>query len=186
MDQAPIYASSERIDQILGTYRDQLGGDFDGYRGHTLRVLTHAMAFIGDDQTHLPLMETVAAYHDIGIWTKDDLAYLEPSVDLVLKDNAAMGWGFDPELLKAMIHWHHKITPYRGANADLVNAFRKADWIEASEGKIRKGVSKGRLKEVHDAIPDHGFANILKEAMTRLGGSFAKGQMRVLRTVFKF
>merc|ERR1712000_44195 len=34
---------------------------------------------------------------------------------------------------KALVY-HHKITPFEGPHADIVNAVRKADWIDATQG----------------------------------------------------
>ncbi|MEM9212183.1 MAG: HD domain-containing protein [Pseudomonadota bacterium] len=186
MHDAPIISDSARVDELLVRFKDQIGADFAAYRGHVLRVLTHAMAFLNGKSEHQPLIETALVYHDIGLWTAQDLAYLEPSEEMVVRHNTEQGWGFDPDLLVAIIHWHHKITPYKGPNAEIVNAVRKADWIEASQGMIRKGVSRARLQAVHTAIPDHGFGDVLQNLAKTLGGSAIKGNLRVLARVFKW
>lgn len=180
-----IIDHSERVERLFEPYQDVLGDDYKAYRGHVYRVITYAMHFLGGDDTHRALVETAFVYHDIGLWTKHDLAYLEPSEELALSDNAEKGWGLDPELLRNVIHWHHKVTPYRGPHADVVNACRKGDWIDATGGKVRKGLSRDQVAQVEAAIPSYGFADVLQRLAKDLGGSAFKGNMRVLSHVFK-
>jgi len=180
-----IIDHSDRVEQLFEPYREVIGDDFKAYRGHVYRVITYAMHFLGGDDAHRALVETAFVYHDIGLWTKNELAYLGPSEELAVKDNAEKGWGLDPQLLRDAIHWHHKITPYRGPNADVINACRKGDWIDATGGKIRKGLTREQVAQVEAAIPSHGFADVLQRLAGDLGGTAFKGNMRVLRHVFK-
>jgi len=180
-----IINHSDRVEALLAPYKDAIGVDYDAYRAHIYRVLSFSMHFLKNDETYRPLVETALVYHDIGLWTDGDLAYLEPSEHLALRDNQENNFGLDPDALVAAIHWHHKITAYKGQGADLVNAIRKADWVEVSQGKLRKGLSKAQIKAVHDAIPDHGFPDTLQRLTGELGGSAIGGTTRLLRHVFK-
>lgn len=155
------------------------------YRGHVYRVITYAMHFLEQDDTHRPLVESALVFHDIGLWTESNLAYLAPSETVALTVNSQRSLGLDPELLRAVIHWHHKITPYRGPGAKVVNAVRKADWIDASQGKIRKGLTAEQVNAVERAIPDYGFPNVLQRLAKDIGGNALTGNFRVLRHVFK-
>ncbi len=181
-----IIDHSERIEALFEPLRERIGEDFRAYRGHVYRVVTYAYHFLERDEDARPLIETALVYHDIGLWTDHELAYLEPSEALALADNEQQGWGFDPELLRAAIHWHHKVFPYRGPHARIVEAVRKADWVDASGGKIRKGLSKAQVQAVEAAIPSYGFADVLQRLAVDLGGSALAGNLRVLRTVFKW
>lgn len=175
LDQSPL------IDELLGQFSTELGSNLKPYRGHLLRVLTYALHFLEGDRTHLPTMEVALVYHDIGVWTANTLAYLEPSVALAVKDNDANGWGYDAELLRDIIYWHHKITPFRGRHANVVNAIRKADWIDASNGRIRKGLSRETIATVEAAIPSEGFHASLKS----IGASVAGSRMAAFRDLLK-
>ena len=177
---------SEGVESLLQPYEGVIGEDFSPYRGHIYRTLTYAMHFLGNDQRHLPMVETTLVFHDIGLWLDNDLAYLEPSEEEALRVNERDSLGLDPEVLRAAIHWHHKITPYKGEGADVVNAVRKADWIDATQGKVRKGLSKAQIQTVEDAIPNQGFHDALGRLAVDLGGSAFRGNMRVLRKVFKW
>lgn len=175
----------DRVEGLFDPYRDTIGDDFPAYRGHVYRVITYAMHFLGNADIHRPMVETVLVYHDIGLWTENKLAYLEPSEALALRDNEKLGLGFDPGILRAAIHWHHKLTPYSGPGAEVVNAVRKGDWIDASGGMIRKGLSKAQVSKVESAIPDYGFADVLQRLAKDYGGNRIAGNLRVLKTVFK-
>lgn len=63
MSQTPsirIIDESETVETLLAPFREQLGIDYDGYRGHIYRVLTYAMHFLGGDVTHRRAVETAA------------------------------------------------------------------------------------------------------------------------------
>lgn len=183
-----IIHHSERVEQLLSRYADALGPDHKAYRAHIYRVLTYAMHFLGGAQQHRALVETALVYHDIALWTDHDLAYLEPSEAIALRDNQALGWELDPELLRKVIHWHHKVTAYQQQHpgAEVVEAVRKADWIDASGGVRRMGLSRRQVREVQEAIPHHGFPDVLQRLAKDLGGNALQGNLRVLRRVFKW
>ena len=186
MSDISITSHSDRVESLLAPYRSVIGDDFAAYRGHIYRTITYAMHFLDGDEAHRPMVETAFVFHDIGLWTASDLAYLAPSEDVALKQNQELGLGLDPETLKAAIHWHHKITRFKGKDADVVNAVRKGDWVDASQGLVRHGLSKAQVSRVQSAIDDHGFPDVLQRLAKDLGGSAIFGNLRVLRRVFKF
>jgi hypothetical protein len=181
-----IITSSDRVELLLSAFKTQLGADFAAYRGHVYRILSYAMHFLDDDEELRALIETIFVYHDIGLWTARDLAYLEPSETLALSDNERLGWGFDPSALRDAIHWHHKIFPYQGPNRRIVDAVRKADWIDASGGALRKGLTRAQVRAVEAAIPNYDFGVVLQRLAGELGGNRLAGNARVLRRVFKW
>ena len=181
-----IIDQSAWVEELFAPYKDLIGKDFKAYRGHVYRIITFAMHFLNGDESQRKMVETVSVYHDIGLWSDHNLAYLEPSEVLALKDNESKSFGLDPKTLKAAIHWHHKITPYAGPAEKIVNAIRKADWIDFSQGMISKGISREEIKAVQEAIPDYGFLNVLLRLARDIGGSIIKGNLKVLRYVFKF
>ncbi|GAL32231.1 metal-dependent phosphohydrolase HD subdomain [Vibrio maritimus] len=100
---------------LFSRYRELIGEDYMGYRNHVYRTITYALHFLDNAEEYEQIVETAFVYHDIGLWTDHELAYLEPSEAVALADNAEYGWGLDPELLRGAIHWHHKITPYKAS-----------------------------------------------------------------------
>lgn len=174
-----------RVDAMLARYQDIIGRDFAGYRNHVYRTITYAMHFLNNDLQYEQLVETAFVYHDIGLWTNKELAYLEPSEAVALADNDTYAWGLDPELLAGAIHWHHKVTPYTGKHAKVIEACRKADWVDASKGHLRKGLSKAAIKQVEDAFPNLGFHDTLLRLAKDYGGSTLVGGIKVTRGIVK-
>lgn len=181
-----IKSARPRVEALFEPYREQIGTDFPAYRNHVYRTITYAMHFLGSAQAHEPLVETAFVYHDLGLWTDHELAYLEPSEALALADNSKQGWGLDPEALKGAIHWHHKIMPYKGPHQDVIEACRKADWIDASMGLVRKGMSRAAIREVEAVFPVLGFHQTLLRLAKDLGGSTLVGGVKVTRGIVKW
>lgn len=184
-DEIKVIDRSDRVEALLAPYEGVIGADLPGYRNHVYRAVTYAMHFLGNDAQYAQIVETAFVYHDIGLWTDKELAYLEPSEAVALADNAKHGWGLDPELLRAAIHWHHKAFRYKGPHEKVVEACRKADWIDASQGRLRKGLSKGQIKRVEGAIPNKGFHKALIRLSKDYGGSLIMGGFRVTRGIVK-
>ena len=152
MSDITIIDKTDRVEALFLPLREMIGADYAPYRNHVYRVLTYAMHFLDGDEEARPLVETALVYHDIGMWSDGELAYLEPSEALALAHNEANAWGLDPALLRAAIHWHHKLLPYRGPDARIVNAVRRADWIDASGGKIRHGVPRAQIRKARSSV----------------------------------
>ncbi len=186
MSQIKIKLERPRVDELFARYENLIGKDFSGYRNHVYRTITYAMHFLENAAEYEPLVETAFVYHDIGLWTDHELAYLEPSEAVALSDNEKYGWGLNPELLRCAIHWHHKIFPYRGSHQKVIEACRKADWIDASKGKIRKGISKAAIAEVESAFPNLGFHETLLRLAKDYGGSTLVGGVKVTLGIVKW
>lgn len=181
-----IIADAPRVEALLAPYRVQMGADYRPYRNHVLRVLSYAMHFLEGDAAARPVVETALAFHDIGLWSAGALGYLEPSIAEALAANAREGWGFDPEQLRAMITEHHKLTRYRGPHARLVEAVRRADWIDASGGLRRMGLTRAQIAAVTEAIPVEGFPDVLMRLAGDLaGGNRVLGLWRVVTRVYR-
>ena len=175
-----------RVDELLDRYRSLIGDDYEGYRNHVYRTTTYAMHFLRNSKSHQPLVETAFVYHDIGLWTDRELAYLEPSEDVALRDNEELGLGLDPEGLRLAIHWHHKVFRYRGPYEEVVEACRKADWIDATQGWSRKGISRKAIRAVEAAFPNCGFHRTLLRLTKEYGGSMVVGGWKVTRGIVKW
>ena len=142
----------ENVEKYLNKYQNSLGDDLEAYRNHIYRVLSYAMFYLNDNDQYQPIISVALVYHDLGLWTDSKLNYLEVSckrAKKAMKDN-----GFnsrDINLAQDIIYYHHKITPFTGtssgtgstgtdaADNEIVNAVRKADWIDASYGIVNFG-----------------------------------------------
>ena len=186
MAEIEIKLERANVEELFSRYKDIIGKDFPGYRNHVYRTITYAMHFLGNDPKLERLVETIFVYHDIGLWTDHELAYLEPSETVALEDNQKYEWGLDPEVLRGGIHWHHKIFSYKGQHQNIIEACRKADWIDASKALIRKGLSKSAIKEVELAFPNLGFHDTLLRLAKDYGGSTLVGGIKVTRGIVKW
>lgn len=180
-DDIHVITHSDHIESLLAPFKEPIGDDYEGYRGHVYRVLSYTLHFLGGETPEREAIETALVYHDLGLWSDKELAYLEPSIDRVEADNEARGWGHDPQLLRDIIYWHHKFTPFRGPNAEIVNAVRKADWIDATAGVVRAGMPKACIRKVTEAIPAAGFHDTLRRIGPELTGSVPKSVAGLLK-----
>ncbi len=186
MSEIEIKLERPRVEELFARYEKVIGEDFPGYRNHVYRTVTYAMYFLDHEPRFEPLVETAFVYHDIGLWTDHELAYLEPSEALALEDNMKYGWGLDAEALRGAIHWHHKIFTYKGPHEQIIEACRKADWVDASKGTLRKGISRAAVKEVEAAFPNLGFHDALLRLAKDYGGSMLVGGVKVTRGIVKW
>ena len=183
-----IMIKTERpfVEELFARYETLIGRDFPGYRNHVYRAITYAMHFLGNAKEYERLVEAAFVYHDIGLWTDHKLAYLEPSEAVAIADNQEVGLGLDSDLLRDAIHWHHKIFACTGPHREIVEACRKADWIDASKGMLRKGMSRGAIAEVEASFPNLGFHDSLIRLAKDYGGSALVGSIKVTLGIVKW
>ena len=165
-----VISNNKVVEEYLGRYKEVIGEDYEGYRNHIYRVLTYSMHYMGDKQEALPLVAIALVYHDIGLWTAGRLNYLEPGIDLLTKECTPKYSPLEVELMNDIIDFHHKVTPYVGNNADIINAVRKADWIDATLTIVNHGMSQENTKLVRNALPNAGFHKTLANFGPKLHG----------------
>lgn len=166
-----IISYDETVEKHLLRFKEVIGNDYEGYRGHIYRVLTYSIHFLNGNENKRSIIASALVFHDIGLWTDGTLAYLEPSVSRADEYfNIKSFTNEDRQLMKDIIYWHHKITPFKGPNEDVVNAVIKADLIDASSGLFTKGMPKSHIKKVTDTIPEAGFHKTLQDFGPRLHG----------------
>jgi hypothetical protein len=157
------------LDEVLDGHAGVLGGDFTAYRNHAYRVLNLCVAQPAGADAELDKTAIAAAFHDLGIWTDGTFDYLQPSVRLARAHLVRAGRSaWEPEITE-MILQHHRISGYRGALGPLVEAFRRADWVDVSRGLFAFGLSRKLIRAVFSTWPDAGFhKRLLQLELTRL------------------
>jgi len=185
MSEIVIKLERPRVEELFAPFSESIGDDFPSYRNHVYRAITYAMHFLGGCPEHERFVETVFVYHDIGIWTDRTMAYLGPSEALALADNQKYGWDLNPDALRGAIHWHHKIFAYKGPHQELIEACRKADWVDATQGMIRKGLPRAAVRKVEATFPNLGFHRALLRLTKEVGGSTLAGGFAALRDILK-
>jgi hypothetical protein len=146
------------LDSILDPYRDALGRSlYTGYRNHAYRMLNFARALAPAEADRDERLAIMAAFHDLPFCLDGNLDYLDRAADLTDAWLEEHGRAAFRNEIRLMIGHHHKIRPYRGLSAPLVEATRKADWIDVSFCVLRFGISRGYVLGVAAAFPLDGF-----------------------------
>lgn len=156
----PVITDIPLLEALLADWRGVLGDAFPGYSNHCRRVFNFCTAFAGADG-NAEKIAIAAAFHDLGIWSDDSFDYLAPSRRLLRVYLAESGRGGWADELEAMIENHHKLTPCREHSGGLVEAFRKADWVDVSLGTRRWNLPRSFVAEVRAAFPNAGFHKTL-------------------------
>jgi len=142
------------IDDVLRDHAAALGDDVSGYRNHVYRLVNLCVAIVG--RSELEKIAVAAVFHDLGIWTNRTFDYIPPSAALAhdyLAARACDGWIAE---IERMIVDHHKITPTADPYS-LVEAFRRADWIDVTRGLRRFGIPRPLVARLYATWPSAGF-----------------------------
>jgi hypothetical protein len=157
-----LVANLPTVERVLDDHTSALGRDHIAYRNHVYRVVNLCLATGGDNPLGLEKIAVAGVFHDLGIWTNHTFDYIAPSVALAREHLASRGMAdWIPEI-EAMIMNHHKVTR-ADADLPLVEAFRRADWIDVSLGLRRFGVPRPFIAAVTATWPDAGFHRRLVE-----------------------
>ena len=146
---------NEIIDNVLDSFRADLGKDFEQYRNHVYRVYNLAIIRLTSEDD-IRTMSIAAAYHDLGIWTGHTFDYLKPSISLAGKYCLLNGIDQVTQLnIETITNEHHKLS--RIANNDPAEIFRQADLADLTLGWRRHGMDRDRIRELKRTFPNRGF-----------------------------
>lgn len=150
-----ILRSLPLADEILESHRPRAHGDeagFAAYKAHVYRVVNFVRALVPLGPDCDDKLAIAAAFHDLAAF--DTLDYLVPSIkaqDAWLRDTGRENWSDELALIVAQHHRLSRYGPIR-PHALLVEAFRRADLVDVSQGLIRFGIPKSYVKEVRAAF----------------------------------
>src|SRR3954447_1179244 len=142
------------IDEILDARCDVAHGDdraFEGYRNHAHRIHNFVRAISSLSREDEEKIAIAAAFHDL--YAFDGLDYLEPSIEdaaRYLRDTGRKPWEREVALT---IAFHHRVRPYRGPFATLVEPFRRADWNDFTFGLVRGGIPRELRRAANAELP---------------------------------
>ena len=154
---AGLLTSLPTVDEILNAHASELGHDFTAYRNHVYRVVNLCLAMVRDSRVDVEKIAVAAVFHDLGIWTNHTFDYIAPSVALAREHLAARRMADWIPDIEAMIVDHHKVTASHANAQSLVEAFRRADWIDVTRGVRRFGLPRTFIAAVDAAWPNAGF-----------------------------
>lgn len=145
------------LDELLEHFSGALGKNRLAYTNHVYRVINLCAHLAGNDAETLQKMGIAGAFHDIGVFADGTFDYLEPSKQRALAYLDEQGRSQWRDEIGGMVYWHHKLTPVPAAMGPLVEAFRKADWIDVLHGAITCGIPRPVIREIFKAFPNAGF-----------------------------
>ena len=154
------------IDDILDARTEHARGDaaaFEGYRNHAHRLYNYVRAIAPLSAEDEEKVAIAAAFHDL--YAFQGLDYLEPSIEAAGRDLRETGRADWDREVALMIAFHHRVRPYRGEHARLVEPFRRADWNDFTMGLVRWGIPKHLRKAADAELPVKDF---VPKAVTRL------------------
>jgi hypothetical protein len=141
------------LDELLDPHREGLGIGYWGYRAHCYRMVNWARFVTDPEPFRDEKLAIMTVLHDLPFFLTGDLDYLGKACDLAtdcLKEIGQEGW---TEEMHLMINNHHKVRSYTGKYPALVEACRKADWIDVSFTKLRYGIPRSLVVEVRATFP---------------------------------
>ena len=145
------------LEEIFSEWKEVIGSEYQGYRNHVYRMIHFCLALRECDDEEREKIIIAGAFHDIGIWIKDTVDYIPPSLPPVveyLKKRDRESWTTE---IKLMITEHHKIREYKDTSHPLVEIFRKGDLVDFSFGLYKFGISKEYIDQVKGIFPNADF-----------------------------
>lgn len=145
------------LEEIMDDWKETIGSEYEGYRNHVYRMIHFCLALRDCTEEEKKKILIAGAFHDIGIWIKDTVDYIPPSLPPAFKylqDNDLEAWSTE---IKLMITEHHKITAYEDLAYPLIDVFRKGDLVDFSFGVFKFGIPKAYIKQVRDEFPNADF-----------------------------
>jgi hypothetical protein len=156
-DDVKLLTAIPALDEVLDAHVSALGADLTAYRNHAYRVANACVALSSASGDQVRKIGIAAAFHDLGIWTDGTFDYLDPSIRLATSYLADRGMPAWTEEVTEMIAQHHKVTRYDGRPEWLVEAFRRADWVDVTRGALRFGLPGRFVREMYTTWPGAGF-----------------------------
>jgi len=152
-----ILTEHPTIDRLFEEWKAPLGRDYLPYRNHVYRVFNLASKLAGAENSQLEKLAVASAFHDVGIWLDETFDYLEPSIRRATAFLSTAGHKSWSTEVACMISQHHKIFPFRGGQVKLVEAFRRADWLDVCLFTLPTYLPKAYLGRIVQTFPRAGF-----------------------------
>lgn len=178
-------------EEILESHRYRSRGDdagWDAYKAHVYRVVNFARALAPESPDRDDKLAIAAAFHDLAVF--DTLDYLVPSIAAQDDWLAATGREAWADELALVIAEHHRLVRYRSTrpHAPLVEAMRRADFMDVSQGFIRFGLDKDFVDDVRASFDASVFfrrvipAGALRAIRTRQRPGFLQPRNALIRS----
>ena len=107
-----IVTTHDLIEKNLSEWKDLIGEDYPGYRGHVYRMFNFCLALRPCNEEEQTKLAIAASFHDIGLWSDHTVDYIPPSVFQVKQYLASNGLETWSKEIGLMVEFHHKIRPF--------------------------------------------------------------------------
>lgn len=145
------------VEEIIGNHRHHMGDQYLPYKNHVYRVLNFCFMFHQPTDEESDKLAIASAFHDLGLWPGDQIDYIDPSIRLAQEYLYSTNRGDWIDEISAMIEYHHRFRKCPKDFPYLVEIMRKGDWVDATKGFRRFGLSKDEVRRVQQAIDNLGF-----------------------------
>jgi len=149
-----VIHQNESFEIIFDKFKDLLGNNAMGYRGHCYRVLNY-MHYLKLSEQDMEIVAVAIPFHDIGVWSHNTMDYLEVSFLEARKYIRMNKLTVDEEQIETLILDHHTIRSLK--DRDLAEKMRKADLVDLSFGLIHFNIPSTFIRSVHKSFPYQGF-----------------------------
>jgi UMF1 family MFS transporter len=151
-----LLTSLPTVNAVLAAHAAALGTT-PSYRHHVpYRVVHLCVALSSNPALPLDQLEVAAVFRPRHL-DRRHVRLPQPSVALAAAHLARHGRQAQIPAVTSMILEHHKVTAYRGPNAPLVEAFRRADWVDVTRGLLTFGLPRAGIDRIRRRWPDAGF-----------------------------
>lgn len=143
------------------------------FHRHSQRVAALAGLIVRKrgQQPDLEVLTWAGIFHDLMVlvpfrqrpWGADYVSESAAMAGLYLRERQLLT-AEQVALVQACIQHHHDLRPHPHP---LVEGFRRADWLEVSQGLIRSGVTTEELKALYRDWPRAGFLGALSQVISR-------------------
>ncbi len=149
------------LEDILLPWKEQIGEDYPGYRGHVYRMWNYCLALRPCSDEEKKKLAITACFHDLGLWSDHTVDYIPPSIAQLKRYLDQPGLGHWADEMCLMVAMHHKVRRYDGPHSALVELFRRGDLVDFSLGLVTFGLPRSTIRDVKAAIPNNGFHRFL-------------------------
>lgn len=75
-----VETAHNQIETILADWKERIGADYLGYKGHVYRMFNFCLALRRCTEEEKTKLAIAACFHDIGLWSAHTVDYIPPSI----------------------------------------------------------------------------------------------------------
>ncbi len=160
-----IIRSSQLLDILLEPWKETLGQDYDAYKNHALRTINYCYFILPNNEEVLQHVIITAAYHQLGLWIKNNKDYSSTSAETLIDNSEKIGFNPVPKHIIQAIIKHSSLTKEFGKNDLFAYTFWRAFRIEMSMGYSEQGLPSDFIDQVRTCIPTKHYNKIVTEKL---------------------